>query len=99
MISWVIIVIVLIALFIFLKTTGFRYGRLVTWIVGVSLVFFIVTFLYTSTKQGLNLATFDGFVSSISFYFSWLGNFFGTTASITGNTIKDFWTNVSDFSQ
>lgn len=101
MVSWVIVAIIVIAFLIYAKYTGFRYGKVVTWVIGGVLTFFVITFIFVTTKADLinRLGTYDGFISGMKFYFLWLGNFLSSTSTITGNAISEFSTNVTNVSR
>jgi hypothetical protein len=101
MVSWVIVAVVVIAFLIYAKHTGFRYGRVMTMTIAGSLIFFAGTFIFVVVKAGLvqNLDSYNGFVTGIRTYFFWLGNFFTATGDITGNVIKSYASNVTNFSR
>jgi Na+/phosphate symporter len=95
MVSWVIIAIIVIAIVVFMKNTGFRYGNFVTYLIGGALIFLIGTFIFVTSD--FDLDTFQGFTDSVKFYALWLGNFVGTGASITGGAVSEAWSNATDY--
>ena len=92
MISWIVVILVLVAMFIFFKTTGVRFGKTWTILIGFIIFFFVLTFGYLITKSGAEVSSFDGFVSAIRIYFTWLGGFFDNLGNIGGNVISTNWT-------
>ena len=99
MVNWLIVGIIVLAFFIFIKTTGFRYGKSITYFVGAILLFFAVTLIYVLAIFPVELSSFDNITEFVGVYFAWLGNFFSTTSNITGNVIKEYSGNVSNFTR
>jgi hypothetical protein len=92
MISWIVIILVLVAMLVFFKTTGVRFGKTWTILIGSIIFFFVLTFGYLITQSGVKVSNFDGFVSAIQIYFTWLGSFFDNLGNIGGNVINTNWT-------
>ena len=92
MISWILIVLVVLGLFLFFKTTGVRFGKTWTYVMGVLIFFFIITFGYVITRPGIDVTSFEGFVSAIKSYVVFLGSIFDNAATITGDVVKTNWT-------
>ena len=86
------IVFIVIALVIYFKTTGVRFGKTWTVIIGVLIVFFVVTFGFLITRPGVDVTTFDGFVSAVRVYFVWLGGIFDNAVGLTGEAVNTDWT-------
>jgi len=52
---------------------------------------FVVSMVYVWLKSGINLKSYDGFLSLGKTYFSWLGSLAGNIGSITGDVVKHDW--------
>jgi len=93
--SWMLIVLVLVALVIFFKTTGVRFGKTWTIFIGFIILFFMITFGYLMTQVEVN--DFDSLTSAFKIYFTWLGGIFDRVGGITGDVVKTDWTaNLTD---
>ncbi|HIG52365.1 hypothetical protein CXT76_01150 [Candidatus Parvarchaeota archaeon] len=77
-----------IALFVFIKYTGFIHGNLWTKFIISMFIFTFVSFVIVSAKQGLNFWTFDGLLASLKIYIHWLIGFSGDVGSVTGRIIE-----------
>jgi len=99
--SWVLIAVVVIALVIFAKATGFRYGKTMTNLIGGVLGFLTITFVWVMIQSGHSstLDSYSGFVSGVRFYAIWLSTLFTTGAAITGNAIESLAHNVTNISR
>lgn len=91
MVNWIFIIIVLLAIFVFFKITSFRYERWWTYSIGILLFLFVFTFFKVVSNNDLDITTFEGFVSGMKAYVSWLIGFGKTTASITGQATLFDW--------
>lgn len=92
MVSWILVIIALLALVVFFKTTGVRFGKTWTILIGVLILFFALSFSFVLIKTGADTSSFDGLVSSFEVYSVWLKGFFGNVATITGNAVSADWT-------
>lgn len=94
--AWAIVIIALIAIFIFVKATN-KGQNIWSYLIVVAAIFFLVTLAYVSTLPGVSLTSLEGMVHLFKVYFSWLGRVGSNFGSITGNAIKLDWgaTNVS----
>jgi ABC-type multidrug transport system permease subunit len=90
MISWILVALVIVALIIFFKTTGVRFGKTWTFMIGILILFIVLTFAYVVLQVG-EIDTFDGFVFAIKAYLSWLGSFFDNAATVGGEVSKVDW--------
>ena len=98
--SFLLILLIIIVLYIFVKTTGFQYSRTWTFVIGLLLLFFLVTFAYVVKNYGGDVSSFTGVSSALKTYFAWLGSFFKNIKSITGNVINADWGgNVTNFTK
>ena len=88
MISWVTIAIIAGAIFLFFKLTAFKYEKVWMYTIAITLLFFLVTFLYVTSLNDLDISSFDGLVSGTRLYFSWLVNFGNNAAEVTGNSFN-----------
>ena len=79
------VVLILYAKFSHAKTQWFYKGF------GVVVVLFLVSVLYVWLKSGVNLSSYEGFLSLGKTYFNWLGSIAGNFGSITGNVVKHDW--------
>jgi hypothetical protein len=52
---------------------------------------FVCSMCYVWLKSGVNLSSYEGFLSLGRTYFSWLGSFFGNIGSITGHAVDLSW--------
>ncbi|GEM_PF-2364398 len=99
MVSWVVIALVILGAMIFFKTTGVRFGRTWTMVIGAIIVFVVVTLGYVITRPGINLLTLDGFISAVKIYVFWLQDVFDNLFKITGSATKIDWAvNISKYS-
>ena len=92
MVNWALVIIIVIGFVIFYKSTGVRWGKTWTYVIGSLVIFFVVTFGYLLTRPDINLASFDGFVHAFNAYFTWLGSIFDKVGGITGEAIRTDWT-------
>ena len=92
MINWILIVIILIGIYIFIKSTGFQYSNTWAWIIGCAVVFFVLTFGFVITRPGVDVGTVEGLTNALKIYFVWLGSIIKNTAGITGQAFNVDWT-------
>jgi len=79
------VVLILYAKFSHAKTQWFYKG------LGVVVFLFVVSMVYVWLKSGINLSSYEGFLSLGKTYFSWLGSLAGNIGSITGDAVKHDW--------
>ena len=72
--QWLIIFLVLAAVFIFVKTTN-KGQNVWSYSIVVAAIFFIVTLVYVTTLPGVSLTSLEGLVELGKLYFAWLANF------------------------
>jgi hypothetical protein len=94
MISWVVIVLLILAGIIIIKVSHLRHKFFV--IVLIFLAIFLVTSVYfIYNVHGLDLSSTKGFFSSMKIYGGWLANGFNNMKVITGNAVKMDWSNTN----
>ena len=91
MVSWLLIILILIGVYIFIKSTGFQYSRTWAWVIGGLVIFFLVTYGYIITRPGIDVNTLGGLTESFKIYFSWLGSLFDKAGGITGQVTNTDW--------
>ena len=93
MVSWIVIGAMILFLYLFLqfrKSEHFK-TKLYAVVIVLLLLFVYISGASIVEKNKLNLATSDGISSFVKLYFSWLGNAFENTKSLTGNAVKMDW--------
>ncbi len=90
MMNWIIILLVLAALFLFVKSSN-KGQNFWSYIIVIAAIFFVVTVVYVSTLPGVNLTSLDGLVQLSKLYFVWLGKVIGNFGTLTGNAVKLDW--------
>lgn len=96
--AWAVIIVALIAIFIFVKATN-KGQNVWSYVIVVAAIFFLITLAYVSTLPGTDLSSLDGLVHLLKVYFAWLGRVGDNFGSITGNAINLEWgahTNSTD---
>lgn len=88
--AWIVVLIALVAIFIFVKATN-KGQNIWSYLIVVAAIFFLVTLAYVSTLPGINLSSLDGLVHLLKVYFSWLGHIGGNFGAVTGNAVKLDW--------
>ena len=88
--AWAIVIIALVAIFIFVKATN-KGQNFWSYIIVVAAIFFLVTLAYVSTLPGISLASLDGLVGLFKLYFTWLGQVISNFGTITGNAVNLNW--------
>lgn len=88
--AWIIVIIALIAIFVFVKATN-KGQNVWSYALVVAAIFFLITLAYVSTLPGTNLGSLDGLVHLIKVYFSWLGRVMDNFGTITGNAVNLHW--------
>jgi ABC-type multidrug transport system permease subunit len=88
--QWVIIVLIVSAIFVFVK---FKYIKhKLTWIIILFLLLlFYVGFLASTSGQNIDFSSFEGSQTAIKLYLGWLGNSFDNMKTITGNAVNLDW--------
>lgn len=94
MISWLVILILVVAALIALKMNKIRHKM---WII---LVILLALFLYTSlalvyTQNELDFKSVEGISGAVRIYLGWLGNSFENMKVLTGNAIGMDWTSTN----
>lgn len=90
MLTWIIIILVLLAIVIFVKTSN-KGQNFWSYIIVVAAIFFVITLVYVVTLPGINLTTLDGVLELGKLYFAWIGKILINLTHITGSAIKLDW--------
>jgi len=88
--EWLIILLVLAAVYVFVKTTN-KGQNIWSYLIVIAAIFFIVTLVYVSTLPGVSLTSLEGLVQLGKLYFSWLGKVGSNMVHLTGNAVKLDW--------
>jgi len=88
--EWVFIVVILAALFIFVKATNLGQN-LWSYALVAGALFLLVTIIYVSSFTEVSLTSFDGIVDFGRVYFSWMGSFVDNVGTITGRAVNLDW--------
>ncbi len=88
--NWLLIIIIVLALFALLKMSHFRH-RLTTIVIVCLFLFIYVSFSVVANNNSVDLSTASGLFQASKIYFSWFGQAFGNMKSITGNVIGMDW--------
>lgn len=91
MVNFVFIGLIILAVFLFFKITSFRYEKWWTYSIGILFIFILFSFFNVVRSNNIDLNTFEGFISGLKYYASWIVNFGKTTASITGKASLFDW--------
>ena len=90
MVNWIIVALVIVLAFVVFKFKEMRHRfGLITIIVILLLATF--SFSVVSSKNNVDLSTFDGLVTAGKIYFSWIGGAFSNLKSISGFAVKQDW--------
>lgn len=88
--NWILLLVLLAALVIFVKTTN-RGQNVWSYAIVAGAIIVLVSILYVGTSVDINLQSLDGLVSFGKLYLSWLGQVAGNFGSITGNAVNLDW--------
>ena len=88
--EWLVIILILAAVYIFVKATN-KGQNVWSYLIVVAAIFFIVTLVYVSTLPGVSLKSLNGLVELGKLYFSWLAQVGGNMFHLTGNAVKLDW--------
>ena len=88
--GWLIIVLLLITVFVFVKATNLGQNMW-SYLIVVFIIFLLITFAYVSTFPEVTFENFDGIVDFSRVYMAWLNHFFGNIAHITGQAVNLEW--------
>lgn len=90
MIIWVVVLVMVVAIFLVLRLKHFRH-KLYAVIVIILLLFVYTTFTVVAEQYKMDFKTTEGFFLASKVYFSWLGNSFSNLKVLTGNAFKMDW--------
>ena len=88
--EWLFIVVILVALFIFVKATNLGQN-LWSYALVAGALFVLVTMIYVGSFTDLSLTSFDGIVDFGKVYFAWMGSFVNNLGTVTGNVVNLDW--------
>ena len=90
MISWIVIGILIVMVFYFIRMKHAKH-KIFAIVIIVLILFFYTTFSAVLSKSNNDLSTFGGAVKMTKLYFSWLFNGFSNIRNLAGNAIKLDW--------
>ena len=90
MLTWIVILLVLAAIMIFVKTSN-KGQNVWSYVIVVAAIFFVITLVYVLTLPGINLTTLDGVLQLGKLYFAWLGKIIVNLGHVTGNAVNLDW--------
>ncbi len=90
MMSWIIVVLVLVAIIIFVKASN-KGQNFWSYIIVAAAIFFVITLVYVLTLPGVSLATLDGVLQLGKLYLAWLAKIIVNLGHVTGNAVKLDW--------
>lgn len=99
MVSWVVIGIIVVAVFIFFKVTSFRYERWWTYLIAVVLIFLLFSFFSVVRTNNIALQSPQGFISGIKVYSVWLVGFGQDAVKFTGQVTSIDWNVTQNVSE
>ena len=88
--NWIIIIILLILVFAFLKMRHIKHKFIAIFII-ILLIFFYTSASSLFSGQNIDWKSFSGLEKASHLYFSWLANSFSNLKSLTGNAVKMDW--------
>lgn len=94
MVSWLIIAVLIVLVFLFFKTKTIQH-KTYSIIIILFLLFFYVTGSRVIAQNKVDIGTFDGMVTAGKLYVGWIGQVLKNTKDLAGNAIKMDWVNVS----
>ena len=89
-IFWVCLGLLLVFLTLAFKAKEIRHKMGLLFVVMICL-FLIFSAIQIYRSKTTDLTTFDGLMSALKIYFSWLGQIFHNTKGIVGYTIQQDW--------
>jgi hypothetical protein len=90
--NWIIFVIVLALFFVLIFKYQNFHGHLSNMILSLTLFFIALSIGYFYITHRPDLSSFDGLVTFLRLYFSWVGTIVLNTGSTVGYAIKQNWT-------
>jgi hypothetical protein len=90
MLSWWVITVLVVLIFIVIKFKELRHKFSFILIVAL-LLFVVLSFGKVYSEKKVDLNSLDGVVSAGKLYFSWLGNAFTNLKGISGYAVKQNW--------
>ena len=94
MISWVIIVLAFLGIYIATKLSHVRHK---TFFIFLILIVFLIcrAISIVNSNHDINLNTIDGAVSAGKLYLGWLGNTFQNFKTLTGKAVQMDWSSTN----
>jgi hypothetical protein len=88
--TWIAIGVILVAIIVLFKMKEIRH-KFGLVIIGLLLIFLVVSFSQIYKVNKPNLKSFDGISEVIKIYFSWLGGLVKNIGKVTGYAIHQDW--------
>lgn len=79
----------------------FKYHKVhsfINFLIAGIVLFLVFSIAYVYFTSGVNLTTFDGFISFIKFYVSWIVAIFSNTGKTVGYVINQNWSAATNLS-
>lgn len=88
--NWILLLLVVAAIVIFVKTTN-RGQNVWSYAIVAGAIVVLISVLYVGTSADVSLKSLDGVVSFGKMYFAWLGRVLGNFGHITGDAVGLDW--------
>jgi len=91
MIEWLIVIGIILVVYVVIKMHHFRHVRSKIYILFVAsvLLFIFVSGMILVKKNNINILSFNGVISTIKIYFSWLFGVFANAKDVTGSVVEN----------
>jgi len=90
MLSWWVIAILVVLIFVVIKYKELRH-KFSFLVIVFLLLFLVLSFGKVYSEKKVDLTSLDGVISAGKLYFSWLGNAFANVKGLSGYAIKQDW--------
>lgn len=90
-ISWILIALVILIVFVFYKMRDFRH-QVGLIVFAILIIFLLVSFGQLYASRNLDLNTFDGIMNAGKIYMAWLGAFGKNIIGMAGYAVHQDWT-------
>ena len=88
--NWVLIVVLVLLLFLFVKFKEVRHRAFIVFFI-IVVLFLIVSWSQITKQYKVDLKSFDGVVFLGKLYLVWLKNVFNNLVHLSGNAFKQDW--------
>lgn len=92
MVSWIFIVLVLVAIYIIFELIKFKHG-IFSILTIILIVLFLLSLFFVFKDRGVDLNNWTGIKNSVKIYFDWFSLAWHNTKAVTGNAISMNWKN------